>query len=196
MVQVARFAHSGPAKAGPLTKRYKPLMSKYACYETDLKEMSHEDIAALCASLASIDQTDDFEDTLLLAACKNKQIELIEYFLSLGANPNFLNDCGDTPLHVLIDTVTHDEKASLQCIEILLDAGADIEIRGYMWKTPFLRACCRDSLPALKLLVHRGCNASATLSEYGEELDALFFAKIFKLKAELVDYIKSVMAHN
>ena len=171
-------------------------MPKYACYETDLKEMSHEDIAALCSSLSAIDQIDDFEDTLLLAACKNKQIELIEYFLSFGANPNFLNGCGDTPLHTLIDTATHDEKASLKGIEVLLDAGADIEIRGYMGKTPFLRACSRNSLPVLKLLVQRGCNVSATLSEYGNELDALFFAKTFNLKTELIEYIQSAMAHN
>lgn len=171
-------------------------MPKYSYYENDLKEMSREDIATLCASLASIDQTDEFEDTLLLAACKNKQIDLIEHFLSLGADPNFLNSCGDTPLHVLIDTVAHDEEASLHGIEILLNAGADIEIIGYMGKTPFLRACSRDSLLALKLLVQHGCNTSATLSEHGRELDALFFANTFNLKAELINYIKSVTVHN
>ena len=166
-------------------------MNKQAeCYQRDLLELSHEDIEACYGSFNDIDKLDSFGDTLLLAACKNKQEDNVKLYLSLGANPDYVNGCGESPLHEIIDTVMENEDASLKIAQILLDAGANIEQRAYMDKTPFLRACGRDSLKMLELLVQNGCNPNATVTEYDATIGAKFFADTFNLKPELKAFIK------
>lgn len=167
-------------------------MDSSICYVTDLLELSPEDIEKHYGPFEDIDKVDSWGDTLLLAACKNKQTENVKHYLKLGANPDFVNECGDSPLHVVIDTATDNEPVSLEIIKILIDAGADIEVRGYMDKTPFLRACCRESLAVLRLLVKAGCDTKATITDFGEIYDGKYFADVFHLKRELKDYIRNV----
>jgi uncharacterized protein len=167
-------------------------MNPSICYETDLLELSPEDVEKCYGPFEDIDKVDSYGDTLLLAACKNKQIENVKHYLKLGANPDFVNGCGDSPLHVVIDTATHNEPTALEIIKILIDAGADLEVRGYMDKTPFLRACCRESLAVLRILVEAGCDTKATITDFDETCDGEYFADVFHLKQELKDYIRNV----
>ncbi len=167
-------------------------MKQETCYQKDLLELSHDDLVARYGSLDDIDRQDSLGDTLLLAACKNRQEDKVRFYLSLGADPNFLNECGESPLHALIDTVMEDEETSVKIARILLDSGADIEQRAYLNKTPFLRACSRESLSMLQLLVQHGCNPNATVNEYDSELGAIFFANTFELRPHLKEFIKNV----
>ena len=171
-------------------------MNQDICYETDLSELSPEDIEISYGPLNDIDKTDSFGDTLLLAACKVRNLEYVTHYLKKGANPNYRNDCGETPLLELIDTAEDHEEISIPIIKVLIKSGADLEQRGYMDKTPFLKACSRKSLSVLKLLVNSGCNTQAVISEYNEELDGNWFADCFHLNHELKRYIKNAIKNS
>jgi|GEM_PF-2659217 len=167
-------------------------MNRDICYESDLRELDPQDIEKCYGPFESIDRIDSFGDTLLLASCKNKKIEYVKHYISLGANLDFVNGCGESPLLEIIDTAENDEDVSIQIIKILIDNGANLEVRGFMDKTPFLKACSRGSLNVLKLLVESGCDTKATVSEYDEDLDGNWFADTFHLDGSLKDYIASV----
>ena len=168
-------------------------MIQNSCFESDLKELTPSDIEFCYSPFGNIDEVDSFGDTLLLAACKNKQIDYVKHYLSLGADPNYVNGCGDSPIHVLIDTVHHDESKSVEIVKVLLDSGANIELRAYMDKTPFLRACCRVSLKMLELLVRAGCNTKSVVKEDGKELNGIWFSDCFHLPKTVRHYISEVV---
>ncbi|BBM00074.1 ankyrin repeat domain-containing protein [Microbulbifer sp. GL-2] len=165
-------------------------MIQNARYESELKELSPSDIDECYGPYGDIDEVDSFGDTLLLAACKNKQVEYVKHYLNLEADPNFVNTCGESPIHCLIDTVHHDESTSVAIVKLLISSGADIELRTYMDKTPFLRACCRESLRMLEALVEAGCNTKAVVKEDGSELGGVWFSECFNLSKKVREYIK------
>lgn len=167
-------------------------MIQIICYESDLRELTAKEVVEGYGLSSGIDSLDSFGDTLLIAACKNKQMEYVKYCLAQGANPDYINKCGESPIHVLIDTVLHDESQSISIVKLLLDSGADIEIRAYMDKTPYLRACSRNSFAMIKLLVERGCDTNAVVKEYDYEVNGIWFSECFHLPTELREYIKSV----
>ena len=167
-------------------------MNQDICYESDLSELNPADVEACYGPFEDIDQVDSYGDTLLIASCKVRNLEYVKYYLNKGANPDFRNDCGETPLLVLIDTAEDYENVSIPIIEALIESGANLEVRGFMDKTPFLKACSRKSLSVIKLLVNSGCNTRAVVSEYGEELDGNWFANCFHLNSELKGFIESV----
>jgi ankyrin repeat protein len=167
-------------------------MNEESCFEDDLLNHTIDEVISYYEIKTDIDVLDSFGDTLLLASCKNRQLENVAYLLKRGANPNFVNDCGEAPLHEVIDTVIEDESTSLKIISLLLDSGADIETRAYMDKTPFLKACSRSSLKVIKLLVERGCDVQATVDEYGEKFNAIYWSCLLQSDNEIVKYVKSV----
>ena len=168
-------------------------MIQNSCYESELQELTPSDIDLCYDPFNNIDKVDSFGDTLLLAACKNKQIDYVRHYLKLGADPNYINECGDSPIHVLIDTVDHDESKSIEIVKVLLDSNANIELRAYMDKTPFLRACCRQSLKMLQLLVDAGCNTGAVVQDYDKELNGVWFSECFHLPLTIRQYIRKVV---
>ena len=54
-----------------------------------------------------------------IAACKNNE-NMISFLLDMGANPNVVNQQGQTPV------MKAAEYGHIQCIEILADAGSDM----------------------------------------------------------------------
>ena len=168
-------------------------MIENCCFEIDLKELTPSEIDLCHGPFDNIDEVDSLGDTLLLAACKNKQVDYVRHYLDLGANPDFVNDCGDSPIHVLIDTVHHDEPKSVEIVKVLIDSGANTELRAYMDKTPFLRACCRDSINMLQLLVGAGCNTNAVVKDNDKELNGTWFSECFHLPQPVRQYIGEVV---
>jgi ankyrin repeat protein len=163
------------------------------CYESDLLELSPQDVELCYGPFEDIDKVDSYGDTLLLASCKNLNLSHVNYYLEQGANPDFRNDCGETPLLEVIDTAEDHEEASLMILKALIAAGANLEVRGYMDKTPFLKACSRNSLAVVKFLVASGCDTRAVISEHGKDLDGNWFADCFHLEKDLKEYFRSVV---
>jgi len=162
-------------------------------YSFDFRDMSNSDIIEICDELENIDSIDDSGDTLLLWACKEFNEELVTYALSRGANTNYLNDCGETPIQEIVNVAEDKEELALSILKKLIAAGADLELRAYMDKTAFLKACSRNSIKVIELLVKNGADVRATVEEYGKLLDGDFYAGIFSETSEIKNYIKRLV---
>lgn len=156
-------------------------------------DLSADELKFALAS-TDVNQPDEVGDRFLTVACSRLQVESVRLLIDRGANVNARNSEQDTPLHCAIDVVAHNPDAAHRIAVMLLDAGANLEARGYMDKTPFLKACSRDDLAMLKLLVNRGCDVGAVSLEPGDEtpLDALDFANIHQIPMECVRYLHTI----
>ncbi|MCE0556988.1 ankyrin repeat domain-containing protein [Motilimonas sp. E26] len=162
-------------------------------YTYDFRDLSNEDIIEIIAEFEDIDLLDDSGDTVLLWACKEYNFEVLEYSLSKRANANFINECGEAPLHQLIEMGEYKEELAISLIQKLLEYGADIELRAYMDKTPFLKACSRNSIKIIEFLANNGANTKANISEYGKILDGNFFANIFANSPDVKECIRNLV---
>lgn len=155
--------------------------------------MSATELEALLDSGVGVNDPDESDEYMLSAACARLQTESVRLLLSRGADANVQNSGGDTPLLTTIDVVGHNPAAALEIARLLLDAGADIEKRGYMDKTPFLKACSRGDLEMLKLLAARGCNVHAVATDAGGAVDGEWLAGVFSAPHDFREYLRGLM---
>ncbi|WP_028865705.1 ankyrin repeat domain-containing protein [Psychromonas aquimarina] len=139
-----------------------------------------ENVKFFISKGADINKASSFGSPLL-NAIDSKNIGIVAFLISLGADVNMRDDCGCTPLLKSV------ERDSSEIISLLISAGADLEGRGYMDQTPFLKACSGSSLNTIKLLVEKGCDIYATYSDYGETFTAFEDAKTIEVKKYLVE---------
>ncbi|XP_014477106.1 PREDICTED: ankyrin repeat, SAM and basic leucine zipper domain-containing protein 1 [Dinoponera quadriceps] len=78
--------------------------------------------------------------SLLLYATSSVQLEVIEYLLAHGANPNMHKD-GFTPLMALCSSTKKLPEISLKCLTLLIEAKADVNATSKMRETPLMYAC-------------------------------------------------------
>jgi len=76
----------------------------------------------------------------------------------------------------------------MSIVEMLVTVDADLERRGYMNKTPFLKACSRGNLDLVKLLVRPGADTAAVVDD-GGILGGMDFARIFHAPREMTEYL-------
>jgi ankyrin repeat protein len=98
---------------------------------------------------------DDYGYTPLhYAACHN-HIQIVEFILRLGGDPD-MNACGATPLHRAA------YRGSVQCCQLLLEAGASIHAQDSSFgdmKTPMEKACDANEADVVALLTRYGAVA-------------------------------------
>ena len=162
-------------------------------YSFDFRDMSNSDIIEIFDEIENIDSIDDSGDTLLLWACKDFNEQLVAYALNRGANTNYLNECGETPIQEIVNVAENKEELALSILKKLIAAGADLELRAYMEKTAFLKACSRNSIKVIELLVKNGADVRATVEEHGKLLDGNFYAGVFSETSEVRNYIKRLV---
>lgn len=93
------------------------------------------------------------KSTPLHAAAHNGQSGMVKYLLGIGADPNVCNRKLKRPLHVV--------KQSLDMaliIELLVDAGADIDAAQRKGLTPLMSMCARGSLEGAATLLALGAD--------------------------------------
>ena len=70
----------------------------------------------------------------LIIACKDGNVERVNYFLEKVRTPNFISLKGDTPLNTAI------YNNHLNIVKILLDSGASCSLKDELGETPLLVA--------------------------------------------------------
>ncbi|CAI8035374.1 Ankyrin-3 [Geodia barretti] len=98
---------------------------------------------------SQLDLQDSYGETVLIFACKNRNLELVKRLLSMKANPNLCNNHGETP--VLIATKWGDT----EIVQELLDNYADPNMGN---THPLMVAINLGRKEIAKLLVDRGAN--------------------------------------
>jgi ankyrin repeat protein len=89
------------------------------------------------------------EETALMIACDNYNLEMVEFLLNSGADPNIQNSSGVTALMIICE---FREKRSPQIIKLLLDFGADITLTNDEGKTAMTIAVEKNYDEAINLL--------------------------------------------
>lgn len=78
------------------------------------------------------------------------QVEIIEALLKRGADPNFRDNQGCTPMHKVIEIYTKSENVSQHIIDLLLQFGGNSNIKNSNSKTPLQMAIEEKKKEAIK----------------------------------------------
>lgn len=95
---------------------------------------------------------------LLIAAIYHAPVSLIRDLVAAGADVNADPGDGFPSLIAAVDRRTADR---YEVLELLLDAGADVQQRGFNDYTVLHHAACRDDAQAVSLLLRRGADPHA-----------------------------------
>ncbi|XP_028407753.1 ankyrin repeat and EF-hand domain-containing protein 1-like [Dendronephthya gigantea] len=114
--------------------------------------------------LINYSEAENGDTAMHIAACKNND-NMISFLLDMGANPNVVNQQGQTPV------VKAAEYGHIQCLQILADAGSDMTARDKEGKG-ILFYCLTSTkrhLTAMKIALEHGANVN-NVSNDGEPL--------------------------
>jgi len=161
-------------------------------YDSVLYILPESSVASLLEQGYGVNQADAGGEYLLTAACQRLLLQGVLLLLAAGADPDCREPGGDTPLLCAIDIAHHNPPVAYEIVQALLAAGADIEARGYMDKTPFLKACTRGCLDILKLLVANGCDIQAKARDVGADYSGLDCAYTFDTGHEFKEYLRGL----
>jgi ankyrin repeat protein len=121
------------------------------------------DVAALSRFLDDgfpINAGNEVGYTALMGASRGESVEMIQMILSRGGQAALADKRGYTALHWAVAQAPVDPARQLQCVRMLIDAGADTNARNEGAITPLMNAAwfgCRDSVTEL---LKRGADAS------------------------------------
>ena len=81
------------------------------------------------ANIATLDR----RSTLLHCAASNARHECVAVLIDARANVNAVDSSGNTPLHMAALSTAVNQEHGLRCIELLMDGGADMNVRNVRW---------------------------------------------------------------
>ncbi|KAJ9381457.1 hypothetical protein DTO063F5_6203 [Paecilomyces variotii] len=105
--------------------------------------------------------------TPLMLAISRRQIAVVRTLLENGANPNFTKGVKHGPLEIAILNAWYRSwQDGISSIELLLDYGADINLRGYQNRTPLYTAIIFQSPAIVAMLLARGADIYVREEKY------------------------------
>jgi ankyrin repeat protein len=112
-----------------------------------------------------LEQTDTYGFTPLMhaASCMGREVAVIRELLDAGATVNRQTDEGYTALHCAIDVNGEANLNSREVIELLVAAGADLNLRQHYGWTPLLRAVVEGTLAEVDALLAAGADPNVAL---------------------------------
>ena len=102
---------------------------------------------------ANVNTKNMFNETPLMKANKNGNIDATKELLNAGADHTILDGFGDTWIHQSIDGGYRQE-----LIQTMIDHGADVNAINKRNETAFMKACKTGNVDAIKLLLSVGAN--------------------------------------
>ena len=97
--------------------------------------------------------------TLLLLAIDKCNLEIVKLLLKHNADPNHLNNDGDTPLYLAVS------KGHIEIVKELLNNGAEVNRRALGF-TPFSNAMISNQINIAKILLKYGANVDAIIAPH------------------------------
>jgi hypothetical protein len=113
--------------------------------------------ALLLEKKSVIDEPDHTGHTLLMYAVRGRNEAIVQKLLSLGVDANVVDSDGRTALMIAVKNRPWDrENRLLDVIKVLLNHGAQVNLRGKKVENATVRAIKQDDIPALELLIAFG----------------------------------------
>jgi len=99
--------------------------------------------------------------TALMGAARAASLEVIRLILSRGGRAALADKRGYTALHWSVAQPPTDSENQLNCVRMLIDAGADPNARSEDGTTPLMNAAWFGCLDSVRELLRRGADSSA-----------------------------------
>jgi ankyrin repeat protein len=177
--------------ASPIGESPMNAMNPIDSYDAVMYELPDTAVADLLQQGFGVNQADSCGQFLLPLACRRLHLQSVLFLLASGADTELRDPEGNTALLCAIDVSQHNPAAAYEIVKALIAAGADLEARGYMDKTPFLKACSRGCLEILRHLVSQGCNIHAEAKDV-VNTSGLELAEIFHTSTDFQQYVRSL----
>lgn len=113
---------------------------------------------------ANLESRDFVKNTPLLEACFNKNIDLIKVLILSGANVNSRNKIGFTPL-IYACTMKWNIIERIECVKLLLEHGANPNIKSVKNKVPIEIACLKNQVEIVDLLLKHGSSMNVKIGK-------------------------------
>lgn len=110
--------------------------------------------------------------TPLMQAVSMGMVDSVRVLIQAGANPNRLSRDGWSVVHTMADMISHEEEEE-EIVRMLLEAGADVDIRDSTGTTPLMEMAREATAKRMARLLQAGANPN-TVNDSG--WTALFFA--------------------
>ena len=119
---------------------------------------SLEGVKMLVRAGAEVRATNDEGEMCLVLAARNGHIETVRYLVCLPeVDVNYRQTDNYTALHCAVD-----EKPRTDVVQVLIDAGADIDAKNNEGCSPLHTVCASGALDVVKMLVEAGAGVRAT----------------------------------
>ena len=107
--------------------------------------------------------------TLLYAAAAGDQVEIVEFLLESGADPNFPTRGGDRPVHAAA------EAGNARAMKALAEGGADLNVPGGLFsEPPIMISAKKGHVEVVKVLLDAGVDPSTRVLKDGIDADTKF----------------------
>ena len=143
-------------------KQEEALIHAVRCGKSDLTKLlldSKVDANAICPQR---------NEACLLTAAKLAHVDIVGQLLQAGANPNTINDCGETAAHFASSHYASSciavKAARTSCLKLLLDSGANPGApNGINGRTPLMNAATSGDPKCLELLLAAQADPNASM---------------------------------
>ncbi|MDD3050639.1 MAG: S1 RNA-binding domain-containing protein [Candidatus Cloacimonetes bacterium] len=108
---------------------------------------------------ADVDARDEIDNTALVWAASNNNLEIVDLLLQNGANVNSRNSIGWTPL------ISAANNGNVETVKLLVKYNVDANARDGGGLTALMFACLKDHEEIVKLLLEAGADTNAEDSE-------------------------------
>lgn len=174
-------------------------------FEDAINKADVEKLKFIVNNGAKLNEEYSWIQTPLIRACERKEQKLVELLLELGADPNFMCECGSLPLkaamrisdgnmiRLLIKKGANINVGGYELLlrvkdkenaQIFLDNGADVNGRDYDGETALIHAVERNDIECVKLLLDSGANINA---RDRDDRTAVMYAKNCEMLKVLCD---------
>ena len=130
----------------------------------------------------------------ILHAIGAGSFEAIEWMLRQKVDLDIRDAGGDTVLH---EAIERDKPDRYELLELILKAGADVNLKGQNDWTPAHRAAVNNDVKALKILVRNGANLSikTSIDDYATPLEEARIMSRFRHCLDAIQYLQSLEGH-
>jgi ankyrin repeat protein len=141
-----------------------------------------------------VNRRDKNNQTPLLLAMRQGRSKLVRILLENGADSNAKNDHGKTSLHMLSEYLMNGEGNAVDHARLLLEHGAEVDVRDNDNQTPLLLAMGRDWFKFAHILLEHGADANAANNDGKTSLHILSKLETYD-KGDAADVLSLRLEH-